>query len=159
MTARISFSILGGEIVGCKVYFIKKSLILNEVYRIVDNLTSNVHGSEWGDPVIPLRVRGDPESVLKVLRQRETDENSLRSQLASCLNGLIRERKLTQTVVSGIFGIPQPHISELRNHKLSRFSSERLLRFITLLDQDVEIVIRPKTGNQPGGVLSVVFAN
>ena len=41
-------------------------------------------------------------------------------------------------------GIPQPHISELKHYKLSRFSSERLLHFVTLLDRDVEIIIRPK---------------
>lgn len=142
----------------CKACFVKKLLILNKVYRIVDNLTSNVHGLKWRDPVIPLSVRGDPESVLKVLRQRETDENSLRSQLAVCLNELIRERKLTQTVASGIFGIPQPHISELRNYKLSRFSSERLLHFITQLDRDVEIVIRPKAANHAAGLVSVLVA-
>lgn len=136
----------------------KKSLILNKVYRIVDNLTSSAHGPEWSDSVIPLRVTGNPELVLGVLRQRESDEHSLRTQLASCLNGLIHERRLTQTAVSAIFGIPQPHISELRNNKLSRFSSERLLRFITLLDRDVDIVIRPKTGNHSGGVVSVHIA-
>jgi predicted XRE-type DNA-binding protein len=41
--------------------------------------------------------------------------------------GLDKERKLTQVAVAEIFGIPQPHISELRNYKLTRFSSERLL--------------------------------
>lgn len=147
-----------GEKCGFQVIFIKKSLILNEVYRIVDSLTSNVHGPEWGNPVAPLRVAGDPEAVLKVLRQREGDENSLRSQLAVCLNELIHDRRLTQTAAAMIFGIPQPHISELRNHKLSRFSSERLLRFITLLDRDVEIVIRPKTQDHVGGVVSVQVA-
>jgi predicted XRE-type DNA-binding protein len=67
------------------------------------------------------------------------------------LNDLIKERKLTQTAVAEIFGIPQPHISELRNYKLSRFSSERLLHFITQLDRDVEIVIRPKAANHAAG--------
>ena len=38
------------------------------------------------------------------------------------------------------------HVSELKHYKLSRFSSERLLHFITLLNRDVEILIRPRTG-------------
>ncbi|MCX7137070.1 MAG: XRE family transcriptional regulator [Proteobacteria bacterium] len=29
----------------------------------------------------------------------------------------------------------------VKNYKLTRFSSERLMRFLTLLDRDVEIVI------------------
>ncbi|MDP1525547.1 MAG: helix-turn-helix transcriptional regulator [Rhodocyclaceae bacterium] len=125
----------------------------------MDNLTATATASEWTGVSVPLRVSDDPESVLRVLRQRETDEGSLRVQLASCLNEIIRERKMTQTVVSGIFGIPQPHVSELRNHKLSRFSSERLLRFITLLDRDVEIVIRETSRRQRGGTLSVMLAS
>jgi predicted XRE-type DNA-binding protein len=65
---------------------------------------------------------------------------------------------LTQSAVAGLFGIPQPHVSELRNYKLSRFSSERLLRFITLLDRDVEIIIRPKAETHVAGEVSVLVA-
>ena len=86
----------------------------------------------------------------------DADERRLRVQLAMRLNDLIKERKLIQTVVAEIFGIPQPHISELRNYKLARFSSERLLHFITQLDRDVEIVIRPKAANHPAGLVSVL---
>lgn len=86
--------------------------------------------------------------VFKDLGFADADERKLRTQLAMRLNDLIKERKLTQTAVAGIFGISQPHISELRNYKLSRFSSERLLHFITQLDRDVEIMIRPKAANQ-----------
>ena len=51
---------------------------------------------------------------------------------------------MTQARAAVLSGIPQPHVSELKHFKLSRFSSERLLRFLTLLDRDVEIVIRPR---------------
>ena len=64
----------------------------------------------------------------------------------------------TQTAVTEIFGLPQPHISELRNDKLSRFSSEHLLHFITQLDRDVGIVIRPKAANHVAGLVSVRVA-
>ena len=57
-----------------------------------------------------------------------------------------------------LFGIPQPHVSELKNYKLNRFSSERLLRFVTLLDRDVEIIIRPKAAGHASGVVSVSVA-
>ena len=74
------------------------------------------------------------------------------------LNDPIKERKLSQTAVAEIFGIPQHDISELRNYKLARFSSERLLHFITQLDRDVEIVIRPKAANHPAGLVAVLVA-
>jgi predicted XRE-type DNA-binding protein len=96
--------------------------------------------------------------VFKDLGFTDADERKLRTQLAMRLNDLLKERKLTQTAVAQIFGIPQPHVAELRNYKLSRFSSERLLHFITLLDKDVEIVIRPKAANHAAGHVSVLVA-
>ncbi len=82
-------------------------------------------------------------------------ERKLRVQLAMRLNALIDERGLTQTKTASLFGIAQPHVSELKNYKLGRFASERLMRFITLLDQDVQIVIRPKAARRAHGVLTV----
>lgn len=96
--------------------------------------------------------------VFKDLGFADADERKLRTQLAMRLNDLLKERKLTQIAAARIFGIPQPHVSELRNYKLSRFSSERLLHFITLLDRDVEIVIRPKAANREAGHVSVLVA-
>jgi predicted XRE-type DNA-binding protein len=85
----------------------------------------------------------------------DAGERKLRAQLALRVNNLIAERKLTQAKAAALFGIPQPHVSEHKNYKLSRFSSERLLRFVTLLDRDVEIVIRPKGKGQAAGLVSV----
>lgn len=96
--------------------------------------------------------------VFKDLGFADAEERKLRTQLAMRLNDLLKERKLTQVAAANIFGIPQPHVSELRNYKLSRFSSERLLHFITQLDRDVEIVIRPKAANHAEGLVSVLVA-
>lgn len=118
----------------------------------MDSFAGDGTTMDWG---VPGSSRGDPRAVLKVLRQRENDENAVRTQLAQRVNALIKARGLTQTAASAIFGIPQPHVSELRHFKLSRFSSERLLRFITLLDRDVDIVIRPKAEEHAEGKVSV----
>jgi predicted XRE-type DNA-binding protein len=83
----------------------------------------------------------------------DAGERKLRVQLAMQVNELIARRRLTQARAAALLGIPQPHVSELKHYELSRFSSERLLRFLTLLDRDVEIVIKPKTkGRAPGSV-------
>jgi predicted XRE-type DNA-binding protein len=89
---------------------------------------------------------------------QDAGERKLRVQLAMRINDLLQERKLTQTKASALFGIPQPHISDLKHYKLSRFSSERLMHFITLLDKDVEIIIRPKAKGHESGLLSVLVA-
>ncbi|HEX6899908.1 MAG TPA: helix-turn-helix transcriptional regulator [Thermoanaerobaculia bacterium] len=88
----------------------------------------------------------------------DADERKLCVQLAMRLNELIAARSLTQARAARLFGIPQPQVSELKNYKLSRFSSERLLRFVTLLDRDVEIIIRPKAEGHASGVVSVSVA-
>jgi predicted XRE-type DNA-binding protein len=103
-------------------------------------------------------VEAGTGDVFRDLGFADAGERKLRVQLAMRLNDLIKDRKLTQTAAAEIFGIPQPHVSELRNFKLTRFSSERLLHFITLLDRDVEIVIRPKAENHVSGLVSVLVA-
>ncbi|HYU35185.1 MAG TPA: helix-turn-helix transcriptional regulator [Thermoanaerobaculia bacterium] len=99
----------------------------------------------------------DPGSgdVLVDLGFPDADERKLRVQLAMRLNELVADRHLTQARAAELFGIPQPHVSELKHYKLNRFSSERLLRFVTLLDRDVEIIIRPKAEGHASGVVSV----
>src|SRR5437764_9799439 len=92
--------------------------------------------------------------VLVDLGFPDADERKLRVQLAMRLNELIAARRLTQARTAQLFGIPQPHVSELKHYKLTRFSSERLLHFVTLLDRDVEIIIRPKAEGHASGVVS-----
>lgn len=96
--------------------------------------------------------------VLVDLGFPDADERRLRVQLAMRLNELIAARRMNQADAAKRFGIPQPHISELKHYKLSRFSSERLLHFVTLLDRDVEIIIRPKAEGRVSGVVSVSVA-
>ena len=88
----------------------------------------------------------------------DSDERKLRVQLAMRLSELLAACRLTQARTAQLFGIPQPHVSELKHYKLSRFSSERLLHFVTLLDRDVEIIIRPKAERHASGVVSVSVA-
>jgi predicted XRE-type DNA-binding protein len=82
--------------------------------------------------------------VFEDLGLGDAQERSLRTKLALRLNELINDEGLTQAKAAKHLHISQPHISELKNYKLNRFSSERLLHYITLFDRDVEILIRPR---------------
>ena len=88
----------------------------------------------------------------------DAGERRLRVQLAMRVNEIIDGRRLTQTKAATLLNIPQPHVSELKNYKLTRFSSERLLHFLTVLDRDVEIVIRQKSKGHSSGHVSVLVA-
>ena len=101
------------------------------------------------------RVQAGSGDVFIDLGFADAGERRLRVQLAMRINELIAEGGLKQARAAELFGVPQPHVSELKNYKLSRFSSERLLRFLTQLDRDVEIVIRPKAKRRGAGQLVV----
>ncbi len=95
-------------------------------------------------------------NVFADLGLAEPDERRLRVQLAMRLNDLLQAEGFTQAAAAKRLGLAQPHVSELKNYKLGRFSSERLLHFITLLNRDVEIFIRPSANvkeNHAGTVM------
>jgi predicted XRE-type DNA-binding protein len=69
---------------------------------------------------------------------------------------ILARRRLTQAAAAEKLGINQPKVSALANYKLDGFSVERLMTFLTALDQDVEIVIRKKPRSRASARISVV---
>ncbi|HYM12365.1 MAG TPA: helix-turn-helix transcriptional regulator [Bryobacterales bacterium] len=67
-----------------------------------------------------------------------------KAELVRRINRLIESRDLTQVQAARILGVDQPKVSALRRGELARFSLERLMRYIVLLGQDVEIVVRDR---------------
>lgn len=74
------------------------------------------------------------------------EEAQLKAELAGQILRFVRERKLTQAKVAALLGIDQPKVSHLLRGRLALFSTDRLLRFLNALGQDVEIVVRPRPG-------------
>jgi predicted XRE-type DNA-binding protein len=83
-------------------------------------------------------------------------ERQTKTRLAFTINELLKSRKLKQREVVELLGIPQPKVSAIKNYRLDNFSVERLMEFLTLLDQDVEIMIRPRANNAEAGHISVL---
>ena len=71
-------------------------------------------------------------------------DRQTKTRLAMAVNAIVKERRLKQTDTARILGIPQPKVSALANYRLDHFSVEKLMSFLNALDQDVEIVIRPR---------------
>jgi predicted XRE-type DNA-binding protein len=71
------------------------------------------------------------------------EERLTKAELAMQIAGGIRAQRLTQAKVAALFGIDQPKISRLLRGQLAGFSTERLIHFLTLLGQDVTIVVSP----------------
>ncbi len=68
----------------------------------------------------------------------------VKARLTLQIHTLIKARGLIQDEAGKILGIKQPHISELMRNRSGNFPVGRLLEFLTALDQDVEITLRPK---------------
>ena len=85
-------------------------------------------------------------------------ERQAKLRLAYALNQLIADRQLSQAEAGTVLGLSQPKVSALCNYKLAGFSVERLMKLLTALDQDIEIVIRKKPRSRKTGRISVVTA-
>jgi predicted XRE-type DNA-binding protein len=86
----------------------------------------------------------------------EPEEELTKAQLASHIRQTIKRRRLTQLVAATLMGVDQPKVSALLNGRIANFSSERLMRLLTALGQDVEIMVRTKPRNRARGRITVV---
>lgn len=71
------------------------------------------------------------------------EKERLKAHLTLQIYKLIKARGLTQAQAGEVLGIKQPHVSTLMKGRSGSFSVERLMQFLTALDQDVEISVRP----------------
>jgi predicted XRE-type DNA-binding protein len=83
----------------------------------------------------------------------DADERQTKTRLALEINGNIQSRKLKQVEAGELLGVPQPKVSALANYRLDGFSVERLMSYLTALNQDVEIIIRPRRDREVGRVV------
>jgi predicted XRE-type DNA-binding protein len=105
-------------------------------------------------PGIP--VTASSGNVFADLGFAEPEEELTKAQLASHIRQVIKRRRLTQLTAATLMGIDQPKVSALLNGRLTNFSSERLMRLLTALGQDVEIMVKAKPRSRARGRIRVV---
>ncbi len=86
------------------------------------------------------------------------EEALAKARLAARIAEIIAERGLTQIAAAKVLGVDQPKVSALLRGKLSSFSLERLMRFLTVLGRNVEIVVRDRPRAHGPGHLQVLTA-
>lgn len=109
-------------------------------------------------PRKPDRVVRGSTNVFADLGYADAEERQTKLRLAHAINATIGEQGLTQSPAARRLGVSQPKISALANYQLGGFSVERLMTFLTALDQDVDIVIRRKPRSRGAARISVVAA-
>jgi predicted XRE-type DNA-binding protein len=86
------------------------------------------------------------------------EEELAKAQLASHIRQAIRRRRITQIQAAALMELDQPKVSALMNGRLDGFSSDRLMRLLTSLGQDVEIIVKAKPRGRERGHIRVVEA-
>jgi predicted XRE-type DNA-binding protein len=103
-----------------------------------------------------IRVEESSGNVFADIGLSKPEERLAKADLAIRIAETIRARRLTQTRAARILKIDQPKISRLLQGRLSGFSTERLMHFLTLLGRDVEIVVKRAPRSRRQGRVRVI---
>ena len=82
-------------------------------------------------------------SAFHTLGLDDADDLLVRAELIQPITAIIKGRRLTQSAVASLIGMDQPQVSALVRGKITLFSTDRLLRALSDLGQDVELRIVP----------------
>ena len=81
-------------------------------------------------------------NIFEELGLEDSEGLTARSDLLSEINQLILGSKLTQKEVAKMLGITPPKVSMLMSGKVSAFSADTLMKYLTLLGSTIEIKIK-----------------
>ena len=101
-------------------------------------------------------VHAGASNVFADLGFDNPEEMQLRADLVQQLRDIIKRRRLTQVAAAKLLGIRQPDLSALLHGHLTKYSLGRLLKFMTILDRDVQILVKAKPRNRSAR-LTVAF--
>ncbi|QEH36026.1 hypothetical protein OJF2_45840 [Aquisphaera giovannonii] len=118
-----------------------------------DGSRSKSRGGKAGAERIATVERGSG-NVFADLGLPDPDLALAKAELVQRIRGLIEERRLTSAGAAELLGLDQPKLESLIRGGTSRYSMDRLFRFLNALGQRVEIAVRPDSRRE--GIRSVI---
>lgn len=88
---------------------------------------------------------------------QDSEQELVKAKLTLQIYRLIKARGLTQGEAARLLGTTQPQISALMRCKPVSVSIGRRMEFLTVLGQDVEVVVKPAASRKKTGQMSVIF--
>jgi predicted XRE-type DNA-binding protein len=88
----------------------------------------------------------------------DAEDMLVKAQLVAKIAELIRQQNLTQERAAQILGLTQPKVSALLRGQFRGISERKLLKCLTSLGRDVQIVVKRAPRQRAEGRLSVLFA-
>ena len=104
------------------------------------------------------RVQHGSGNVFADLGYGDPDTHLLKAQLVSRIDEIITERNLTQTQAADAMGISQPDVSRLLKGQFREISVERIMRLLTRIGCEVDIVIKSPGRKRPSSVIHLKVA-
>ena len=86
----------------------------------------------------------------------DSGQEMLKAKLTVQIYRLIKARGLTQAQAAALLGTTQPQMSALMRLRPTAISVGRLMEFLTVLGQDVEVSVRPAPRRKAGQMSVVV---
>ena len=108
-----------------------------------------------GKGQIPVERSGG--NVFEDLGLPGSAERLAKSEIAARISAIVGRRGLSQVQAARILGVDQADVSDLMRGRLAGYSTDRLIRFLNALGQDVTIVMPRKLHPHRAGHLRVVM--
>ena len=100
-----------------------------------------------------IEVHESGGNVFADLGLPDAEERLLKANIVNELHRLIKERGLTQVKAAKLIGIHQPDLSRLLRGDFEDYSAERLMKMLTVFEQDIEIIMKPnRKAGKPGRI-------
>ncbi len=99
------------------------------------------------------KIKRGTKNVFADLGYSDPDTHLLKAQLVSRIDEIMTDKKLTQTQAAQVMGITQPDVSRLLKGQFRDVSVERIMRMLTRLGCEVDIVIKSPGRKRAGFVI------
>src|SRR5262245_34104808 len=97
-------------------------------------------------------------NVFADLGFKDSAQELVKAKLTLQIYRIIKARNFTQGEAAKLLGTTQPQISALMRGRPVSVSVGRLMEFLTILGQDVEVTIKPAARKRTGNMTVVVAA-
>ncbi len=94
-------------------------------------------------------------NVFEDLGLPDAKERQVKVKLAMKIADILSRKKLSQKQAAALLATTQARISAIVNYKLKEISLEKLIEFLTKLNYDVKIVLKPKARSHASGEVTV----
>ena len=100
-------------------------------------------------------VEHGSDNVFADLGFPDADAHFVKAELVGRIDDIVRQRGITQTEAARLLGLSQPDVSRLLRGDFREYSLERLMRLLTALGRDIDIVVRQPRSAAGSGRLRI----